>query len=232
MEAQRSAIAASPQSTSPGGIGAPAARPGVRARLIGGGTDGNGLLTSVTGAVLVALLTVIGLTIIQMRPLLWVHLFVGMLLVGPVALKLASTGYRFARYYTSDAAYRRKGPPPAALRAIAPIVVASTLVVFVSGVVLLFAGPSSRDAVMPIHKISFIVWVAFTALHVLAHLPETGRSLSRDYGALARAHGYVPGRSGRAISLAGALIAGAVIAIVVIPQFGPWIAHPHGLHPH
>ena len=43
--------------------------------------------------------------------LLWLHLFVGLLLIGPVVLKLASTGYRFARYYTNDAVYRRKGPP-------------------------------------------------------------------------------------------------------------------------
>ena len=58
----------------------------LRSRLIGGGTDGNELLTSLTGAVLIVLLAVIGVTILQMRPLLSVHLFVGMLLIGPVAL--------------------------------------------------------------------------------------------------------------------------------------------------
>ena len=36
--------------------------------------------------------------------LLWVHLFVGMVLIGPVLLKMASTGYRFARYYTANPA--------------------------------------------------------------------------------------------------------------------------------
>ena len=39
-------------------------------------------------------------------------MFLGVLLIGPVALKLASTGYRFVRYYTSEPRYRRKGPPP------------------------------------------------------------------------------------------------------------------------
>ena len=59
----------------------------------------------------------------------------------------------------------------------------STVVVFASGVALLFAGPSSRGTLLPIHKVSFIVWLAFTALHVLAHLPEICRALRADYGA-------------------------------------------------
>ena len=94
-----------------------------------------------------------------------------MLLIGPVALKLASTGYRFVRYYTADPSYRRKGPPPAPLRMIAPIVVLTTVLVFASGVLLLLIGPSSRGALLPLHKISFIVWAVFTSLHVLGHLP-------------------------------------------------------------
>ena len=55
------------------------------------------------------LLAVLGVTIVRLRPLLSEHLFVGMLLVPPVLLKMGSTGYRFARYYTGDRSYRRKG---------------------------------------------------------------------------------------------------------------------------
>ena len=40
------------------------------------------------------------------------HMFIGMVLIPPVLLKLASTGYRFVRYYTGSQAYRAKGPPP------------------------------------------------------------------------------------------------------------------------
>jgi hypothetical protein len=47
-----------------------------------------------------------------------------------VLLKLASTGYRFARYYTANPAYRRKGPPATPMRLLAPLVVISTVVVF------------------------------------------------------------------------------------------------------
>ncbi len=146
-------------------------------RLTAGGTAGNERLTADTGIVLLVLLAVIGVTILWLRSLLWVHLFVGMLLIGPIALKMASTGYRFVRYYTADPYYRRKGPPPAPLRMLAPLVVISTVTVFLSGVALLLIGPSSRDTLLPIHKVSFIAWVLFTSLHVLGHLPEVAAAV-------------------------------------------------------
>lgn len=191
---------------------------------------GNERLTAAAGGLLIVLLAVIGVTIIQLGPLLSVHLFVGTMLIGPLALKLASTGYRFVSYYTDDPRYRRKGPPPLLLRLLAPIVVLSTLVVFVSGVALLFAGPSSRDTLLPIHKVSFIVWIPFMALHILGHLPALFHSLSADYGRSASRDGPaglradVNGRSGRTLSLASALTLGLVLAILVIPQFGPWLS--------
>ncbi len=205
-------------------------------RLLGGGTSGNERLTSTVGAILIVLLAVIGVTIIRIGQLLSVHLFVGMLLIGPLALKLASTGYRFVRYYTHDAPYVRKGPPPMPLRLLAPLVVLSTLVVFASGVILLFVGPSARGTWFPIHKISFFVWVAFTAIHVLAHLPAVARALQADYGREARRgsamqwSGELNGRAGRTLSLGGALVFGAVLAVVVIPQFGPWLSAHHFHH--
>jgi hypothetical protein len=192
--------------------------------LLGGGTAGNELLTAATGGVLIALLAVIGVTIVSLTSLLWIHLFVGTLLIGPLVLKLSSTGYRFVRYYTANPRYRRKGPPPLALRLIAPVVVASTIVVFASGVALLFIGPRSRATLLPIHKVSFIVWVSFTALHVLAHLPTVARGLRTDYGGRSTGAVRLAGRSGRAFSLTGALLAGAAIAVLVIPQFAPWIS--------
>ena len=107
---------------------------------ISGGTDGNERLTTLTGAILIVPLLVIGVTILRIRQLIDLHLFVGLLLLGPVLLKLASTGYRFVLYYSGNLAYRRKGPPELALRVIAPVVVLSTVAVFVSGIVLMFEG--------------------------------------------------------------------------------------------
>jgi hypothetical protein len=201
--------------------------------LRGGGTKGNERLTGLAGALLIVLLAVIGVTIIDLRGLLWLHLFVGMLLIGPLALKLASTLYRFTRYYTRDAAYRAVGPPITVLRVLGPVVVLTTLVVFVTGVVLLFAGPSSRAAVLPIHKISFIVWIAFTGVHVLAHLPALGAALRGDYAPGGTLPGpRLAGRDGRSLALAGALVAGLVLAVLVLGEFGSWTHWNATFHHH
>jgi hypothetical protein len=205
-------------------------------RLTGGGTTGNERLTAATGVLLLAPLAVIGVTLLSLRSLLSVHLFVGMLLIPPVLLKMASTGYRFMRYYTHNPTYVRKGPPQVLLRALAPLVVLSTVVVLASGVVLLFAGPSSRNTLLPIHKISFIAWAAVTALHLLGHLPGLGSTLRPDYGPRAQLTGAqlssdVTGRAGRFLALGGALVAGVVLAVVLIPEFGPWL-HSSGVFHH
>jgi hypothetical protein len=199
--------------------------------LIAGGTDGNERLTSMTGTVLLALLAVIGVTIVRIGQLTWLHLFVGLLLLGPVALKLASTGYRFARYYTGSASYRRKGPPILALRAIAPALIALTLLVFVSGILLLITGPRGRGQFMMLHKVSFIVWLAFAGLHVLGHLPELAVAL-RPPEIRAEMSGASQGSSGRWIALSGALVGGLVLAIVLIPDFASWTAHGASPHHH
>ncbi len=188
------------------------------------GTRRNEQLTASTGALLLVLLAVLGITIIRIGQLTWLHLFLGLVLVGPVLLKLASTGYRFARYYGGENAYRRKGPPPLWLRLIAPIVVLATIVVFVSGVVLMIDGPRDRAPMLTVHKISFIGWLVFTAFHVLGHLPGLGRSLRRP-----TADGTVPGARwgdpGRWIALSSACVGGLVLALVLVPAFSVWTSH-------
>ena len=191
-------------------------------RLTGGGTTGNEILTAASGAMLLVLLAALGVTILRVRPLLSEHMFIGLLLIPPVMLKMATTGYRFARYYAGNPSYRRKGPPMTALRLLAPVVIASTVAVFATGVVLLLEGPSSRSTWLTPHKAAFIIWIAVTGLHVLAHLPEMPKLLRADYKRPATGRD-VNGRAGRAISLAGALTLGVVLAIVLIPQYSGWL---------
>ncbi len=199
-------------------------------RRPGGGPDGNERLTTATGATLIVLLAVIGVTILRIHGLLSVHMFVGMLVIPPILLKMSSTGYRFIRYYTGNPDYRRKGPPPTLLRLLAPILVISTVVVLASGVALLLAGPSSRGTLLPIHKVSFIVWIAVTALHVLGHLPAMPKVLRADYRP-EQFSGDITGRAGRVLAISSAVVGGAVLAVLVIPDFGPWL-HASGVFDH
>ena len=144
---------------------------------------------------------------------------------------MASTGYRFFRYYTGDARYRRKGPPELALRLLAPMVVLSTVVVFASGVALLFAGPSSRATLLPIHKDSFFVWAAFMAVHVLGPPPVDVRRAAGRLRRLAPVSAATsPAAPGACSRSTGALVVGAVLAVLHIPEFGPWMNGPTLFH--
>jgi len=200
--------------------------------LTGGGPEGNEQLTTVTGTILIVLLAAIGFTIPQLRQFIWMHLFVGLLLIGPVLLKMASTGYRFMRYYTRSAEYRRKGPPEIALRVMAPIVLLSTVGVFVTGIGLLIVGPTDRNPMLLLHKLTFIVWVVFMSLHVLGHLPAVGRVLGLGGREETRRLGPTPGSAGRWIALAGAMVGGLVLAVVLIPDFAAWTAQGVFHHHH
>jgi hypothetical protein len=187
-------------------------------QITGGGTEGNERLTGLTAVALLLLLMVEGVTILFLRPLLSVHLFVGLVLIPPVVLKLASTGYRFVRYYAGDVAYRAKGAPAIILRVTAPVLVLTSIVVLASGVWLLVAGPRERATVLPIHKIGFIVWGAFFAVHLLGHLPKLPRILRSDYAADARA----PGRPARQMALTISVLAGIALAVLLLPDFAHW----------
>jgi len=199
--------------------------------MLAGGTGGNEQLTAATGVVLILLLAALGVTIVRIGQLLAAHMFIGMLLIGPVVLKMASTGYRFARYYTGSPRYRAKGPPHIALRSLAPLVVLSTVAVFATGVALLVVGPSSRGSLVLAHKVSFFFWIAVTALHVLGHLAELPRALTADRRGARPWDDFGSGRGSRALLLAGSLVAGLVLALAVEGGFGAWTAS-HQLHHH
>src|ERR1700675_3617559 len=99
----------------------------------GSGVVGNARITATFGAVIFVLLFIEGITVLRVRALISAHVFVGMLLVPFVVIKLASTGYRFVRYYRGDAAYVEKGPPPFVLRVVGPVVVGTTVVLLATG---------------------------------------------------------------------------------------------------
>lgn len=188
----------------------------------GGGPEGNERLTASTAVALLILLAAEGVTILFIGTLLAPHVFIGMLLIEPVALKLASTGYRFLRYYAGSRPYRRKGPPATPLRLLAPVVVLSTVAVFATGVALLVIGRGA-GIVMTLHKASFIVWVAVTAIHVLAYVWRVPRLAAADWHSMGSAAPDVGGSLGRVLTLAGALVGGVVLAIATLPLAKPWL---------
>jgi hypothetical protein len=182
------------------------------------GPAGNERLTALTAVVLLVLLAVEGATLLSLRSFLSVHVFVGMLLVPPVALKLASTGYRFLRYYAGHRDYVVAGPPAPLMRfLVAPVVIATTLGLFASGIALIAFGPGHPFVVL-LHKASFVVWLGAMSVHVLAYVLRLPGLVGADLGARDR----VRGRGLRQLLVACALVAGAVLAVMTVHLAHPW----------
>jgi hypothetical protein len=188
-------------------------------RLQTGDSAGNERLTATTAAVLFVLLAVEGVTVLFLRPLLSVHVFVGALLIPPVLLKLASTGYRFVRYYAGSESYRRAGPPHLLLRLLAPLLVVSTVTLFASGVALVVAGPPS-GFLLGLHKVSFVAWLAVAGVHVLTYVRRVPRLALADW----RRRSALRGMTVRRLLVVAALAAGLGLGVSLLPLAGPWHA--------
>jgi hypothetical protein len=186
------------------------------------GVAGNARLTGAAAAALLVLLAAEGATIPFIGQLLGPHIFIGMLLIPPVLLKLGSTGYRFARYYTGSPPYKQKGAPLLVLRVLAPGVVLTTLALLGTGVALLVNGPPSNTLIFA-HKLSFIAWVALMTLHVLGHLLEVLSLASADWRRTGPPEARLAGAGLRTLSLATAILAGVALAALTFSAARPWL---------
>jgi hypothetical protein len=186
------------------------------------GVAGNARLTGAAAAALLVLLAAEGATVPFIGQLLGPHIFIGMLLIPPVMLKLAGTGYRFVRYYSGNPPYVRKGPPHLFLRLLAPGVVLTTLALFGSGVALLVAGPPS-NALIFAHKLSFIAWVALMTLHVLGHVLEVPALALADWRQSGSRETQLAGAGMRTTALGLALLGGGVLALLTYSVAHPWL---------
>jgi len=179
-------------------------------------------MTALAGAVLLVLILVELVSSASLHTLLPIHIFVGMGLSVPLAVKLGSTGYRFLRYYTRVPAYVRRGPPRLALRVLAPLLIATTLVVIGSGIGLVVTGPAQAGPLLPMHNLSVLVWLSIIAIHVFAYIWRTPRLVADDWRKQS-GRSLTPGRWLRLSVNIGALLLGAFAAILLFPGATPWL---------
>ena len=71
----------------------------------------NKRMTAIAGTVLFVLIIAELVITANLDGLRSEHIFIGVLLAGPLVVKMCSTGYRFFRYYTKSPEFVRSGPP-------------------------------------------------------------------------------------------------------------------------
>jgi hypothetical protein len=180
--------------------------------------------------VLLVLFAAEGLTIASIHQLITVHFFLGMLLIGPVALKIGTVVYRFIRYYTGAPEYRRKGPPAPLLRLLGPFVLFTSVGVIGSGVLLAITGSAAGPWLL-LHKAFFVLWFGVMTIHVLAYMWRLPRLIGPDLrgpARFSRARGVLAGRSTRWLLLAASIAGGLIIAAMTVHLAGPWTGFHSG----
>ncbi len=182
---------------------------------------GNERLTAVVGIVLLILTVVEFATIpLGVHRFMSLHVFVGFVLTPPIVLKLASTGWRFARYYTGTSAYVTQGPPRLPMRLLAPFLVASTIVLFASGVAMGVLHGQPLSIARRLHGPASVLWLVLVGIHVLVYVQRALTSGVEDAAAFAHA---VRGARARAYLLATAILAGVVLGIATVPAQHHWV---------
>jgi hypothetical protein len=187
--------------------------------------DGNARLTAAVGLILIALSGVEYLTLLfGLQNFLSWHVFVGFVLLPPLALKLGSTGWRFMRYYTRNEGYRRKGAPQIIMRLLAPLLVAFTLLLFGSGVAMGIVHGSALSLARRIHGPAAFLWTVTLGAHVLAYARSALRAAAADVAPRTRRE--TAGALRRTLALGAALAAGIALAVATLPAQTQWLNLP------
>jgi hypothetical protein len=178
------------------------------------GVIGNERLTALVSLVLLVLIVVELVTSAFLHIWLPAHTIVGVLLAGPLLVKMGSTGWRFLRYYTKAPAYVRRGPPLLVWRVLGPVLLITTVVMVGSGIGLVVVGPIQLFLLT--HVFSTLVWLPLMVAHSVAHIRQIPSRLADDWSTRLDPRSS----SGRGLRLGvnlGALLLGVIAAWLLFP---------------
>jgi hypothetical protein len=191
--------------------------------------DGNERLTAAVGMLLLLPVIVeVATVLLGVHTFMSWHVFVGLALIPVVVLKLATTGWRFVRYYTRSGPYLAAGPPQTAMRLLAPLFVVATVVLFGSGVAMGFVHGHSLQIARRLHGPASVIWLVLLGVHVLVYFGRAVRSTAEDV--LPAERKPVPGQSARLYVLATAVVCGLVLGAAFIPAQHRWVDIRHDHH--
>jgi hypothetical protein len=194
-----------------------------------GGPAGNARLTAWTGLVLLVLFAAELVTLLDVHGLISWHVALGVVLIPPALLKTASTGWRILRYYTGSRPYREAGPPPLFLRVLGPLVVAATLALLGTGIVLIALGEErSRSSGLlgvtwvDLHQAMFVVFAVVAVVHVLTRLVPALALTTRRVRTRVGLPEQVAGGRRRLGLVVGSLVVAGLATALLLPLAADW----------
>jgi peptidoglycan/LPS O-acetylase OafA/YrhL len=110
------------------------------------------------------------------------------------------------------------------MRLLAPLLVASTVVLFASGVAMGILHGHALDIARQLHGPASVVWMILVGVHVLRYLKRALIGAKDDIAPSSRA--AVPGARGRTYLLAFSIVAGVVVGVATLPVDHHWLNLP------
>jgi hypothetical protein len=180
-------------------------------------------LIGMSGSVILPLILVEVATVaLGVKNVITLHVAVGLVLIGPIMVKLASVTHRMLSYYRGVSEYLRRGKPTDGLRLLGGALAVATILLVVSGLELI-VGPSRLQApARSVHVATAYLTVALIIVHVAIHLPKALRLASAD----ARPHApIVPGARSRWLALTASLALGGLLALLLAGRGASYLHH-------
>ena len=186
----------------------------------------NARLTGLSGiVVLVLLIAELATVVLGTRSVLTLHVAIGLILVPPVLVKLASTTWRMVNYYLGAPAYTRRSPPATLARVLGPFLTVAIVLVLVSGLALLLGPSSIHQTALQTHKVAFYLALLLIVAHVAMHLPQAVRLVALDR---VKHRGAALLVRARWMSVLGSVLLGALLALALAGHAEPYLHHYYG----
>lgn len=188
--------------------------------------EANARLTGTAGiVVLILLIAELVTVVLGAASVLSLHVAIGLILVPPVLVKLASTTWRMVNYYVGAAAYTHRGPPPTLARILGPILSLAIVLVVISGIALILGPSSIHHSALQVHKVTFYLALLLIVVHLAMHLTKAVRLLARDW---VNRRGPALLTRARWTAIVGSIVLGALLALALAGHAEPYLHHYYG----
>jgi hypothetical protein len=172
--------------------------------------DGNSGLTGISASfVLPLFLFEVVTVVLGVKSVITLHVVIGLILLGPALLKLASVTYRMVSYYRGVGAYQQRGRPTIGLRLLGAALGVLFMLLMASGLVLIVGPNGAHSPARATHVVTAYLVVLLLAVHLAIHFLPAVRLASKDM----RPRTAVRGARSRWLVLLVSLAAGGALAL-------------------